>query len=54
LSSSATETLTDILMPAMGTSITEGTVVAWSKAVGDHVVADETICEISTDKIDSG
>jgi pyruvate/2-oxoglutarate dehydrogenase complex dihydrolipoamide acyltransferase (E2) component len=53
LSSSATETLTDILMPAMGTSITEGTVVAWSKAVGDHVVADETICEISTDKIDS-
>ncbi len=40
-------------MPQMGVSVTEGTVVAWSKQVGDRVEADETICEISTDKIDT-
>lgn len=40
-------------MPQLGVSVTEGTVVAWSKQVGDHVEADETICEIETDKIDS-
>ena len=53
MSSSPTETLTDVLMPAMGTSITEGTIIVWSKAVGDQVAADETICEVSTDKIDT-
>jgi pyruvate/2-oxoglutarate dehydrogenase complex dihydrolipoamide acyltransferase (E2) component len=37
----------------MGTSITEGTLIGWSKAVGDRVEVDETICEISTDKIDT-
>jgi 2-oxoglutarate dehydrogenase E2 component (dihydrolipoamide succinyltransferase) len=40
-------------MPQMGVSVAEGTVVAWHKQVGDWVEADETICEISTDKIDS-
>jgi pyruvate/2-oxoglutarate dehydrogenase complex dihydrolipoamide acyltransferase (E2) component len=40
-------------MPAMGTSIVEGTIIAWSKGVGDRVEAGEAICEISTDKIDS-
>jgi pyruvate/2-oxoglutarate dehydrogenase complex dihydrolipoamide acyltransferase (E2) component len=40
-------------MPAMGSSIVEGTIIGWSKAVGDRVAADETICEISTDKVDS-
>lgn len=40
-------------MPQMGTSMTEGTVVAWMKAVGDRVEADEAICEISTDKVDT-
>jgi pyruvate/2-oxoglutarate dehydrogenase complex dihydrolipoamide acyltransferase (E2) component len=40
-------------MPQMGVSVAEGTVVAWHKQVGDRVAADETICEISTDKIDT-
>jgi pyruvate dehydrogenase E2 component (dihydrolipoyllysine-residue acetyltransferase) len=55
VSSSTTEAaaLVDVTMPAMGTSITEGTVIGWSKAVGDRVERDETICEISTDKVDS-
>jgi pyruvate/2-oxoglutarate dehydrogenase complex dihydrolipoamide acyltransferase (E2) component len=51
--SSPTETLVDVLLPAMGTSITEGTVIAWAKSVGDRVAADETICEVSTDKVDT-
>jgi pyruvate/2-oxoglutarate dehydrogenase complex dihydrolipoamide acyltransferase (E2) component len=37
----------------MGVSVAEGTVVEWHKQVGDSVQADETICEISTDKIDT-
>jgi pyruvate/2-oxoglutarate dehydrogenase complex dihydrolipoamide acyltransferase (E2) component len=37
----------------MGTSMSEGTIVAWLKSVGDAVAADEPICEISTDKIDT-
>ena len=37
----------------MGTSITEGTVIEWRKSVGDDVAVDETICEISTDKVDT-
>ncbi|MBS1881952.1 MAG: 2-oxo acid dehydrogenase subunit E2, partial [Actinobacteria bacterium] len=40
-------------MPQMGTSMSEGTIVAWLKAVGDSVAAEEMICEISTDKIDT-
>src|SRR3989440_12977205 len=40
-------------MPQMGVSVAEGTVVEWRKRVGDWVEADETICEISTDKVDS-
>ena len=40
-------------MPQMGVSVAEGTVVEWRKAVGDDVARDETICEISTDKIDT-
>ena len=40
-------------MPQMGVSVAEGTVVAWRKQPGDWVQADETICEISTDKIDT-
>ena len=40
-------------MPQMGVSVTEGTVVDWHKQVGDEVARDETICEISTDKIDT-
>ena len=44
---------TDVTMPQMGVSVTEGTVIAWAKQPGDEVQADETICEISTDKIDT-
>ena len=45
--------LVDVLMPAMGTSITEATVVGWRKQIGDQIAADETICEISSDKVDT-
>ena len=40
-------------MPQMGVSVAEGTLVEWRKQRGDWVQADETICEISTDKIDT-
>ena len=46
-------TLVDVTMPQMGVSVAEGTVVAWRVGVGDPIAADETICEISTDKIDT-
>src|SRR4051794_8647092 len=39
----------EIVMPQMGESVSEGTVLEWAKAVGDGVEADETIVEISTD-----
>ena len=44
---------TDILMPQMGESIAEGTVVKWMKKVGDSVQKDEPLLEISTDKVDA-
>ncbi len=53
MSSSSTETLVDVTMPQMGVSVAEGTVVAWRVGVGDPIEAEETICEISTDKIDT-
>src|SRR5919108_2123225 len=53
LSSSPTKALVDVTMPQMGVSVAEGTVVEWRKRVGDPVQADETICEVSTDKIDT-
>ena len=55
MSSSRTDTATvvDVTMPQMGVSVAEGTVVAWRVEVGDPIQADETICEISTDKIDT-
>src|SRR4051794_23115484 len=40
-------------MPQMGVSVSEGTIVEWKKQVGDWVEYEETICEISTDKIDT-
>ncbi|HEV2753702.1 MAG TPA: dihydrolipoamide acetyltransferase family protein [Solirubrobacteraceae bacterium] len=40
-------------MPQLGVSVAEGTVVAWRKEVGDRIEADETIAEVSTDKIDT-
>lgn len=53
VSSSTTDALIDVLMPQMGTSVSEGTIVVWHREIGDQVAADETICEISTDKIDT-
>ena len=54
MSSSTTEQgLVDVAMPQMGTSMSEGTIVAWLKSVGDPVATEEMICEISTDKIDT-
>jgi pyruvate dehydrogenase E2 component (dihydrolipoamide acetyltransferase) len=44
---------TDVLMPQMGESITEGTLTKWLKKIGDTVARDEPIFEISTDKVDA-
>ena len=52
MSSSPTETAVQVLMPQMGVAVAEGTIVEWPKRAGDWVEADETICEITTDKID--
>ncbi len=40
-------------MPALGESVTEGTVTRWLKQVGDTVEADEPLLEVSTDKVDT-
>lgn len=45
--------LIDIPMPKMGESVMEGTIIKWHKEVGDKVGRDETIFEISTDKVDT-
>ncbi len=42
-----------IILPALGESVTEGTITRWLKAVGDAVAVDEPIVEISTDKVDT-
>jgi 2-oxoglutarate dehydrogenase E2 component (dihydrolipoamide succinyltransferase) len=44
---------TIITLPALGESVTEGTITRWLKAVGDAVAVDEPIVEISTDKVDT-
>jgi len=49
----ATGTAVDVVMPQMGVSVSEGTVTRWAKQVGDTVEADETLLEISTDKVDT-
>ena len=43
----------EVVMPKMGESITEGTVIAWYKDRGDRVMVDETLLEIGTDKVDT-
>src|SRR5512133_1686993 len=43
----------EVVMPQMGESIAEGTIVKWHKKVGEKVKKDETLLEISTDKVDS-
>lgn len=44
---------TDVTMPALGESVTEGTVTRWLKQVGDSVEVDEPLLEVSTDKVDT-
>src|SRR5262245_59733315 len=44
---------TDVVMPQMGESIAEGTIVRWIKQVGETVERDEPLFEISTDKVDA-
>jgi pyruvate dehydrogenase E2 component (dihydrolipoamide acetyltransferase) len=45
--------MTNVVMPQMGESIAEGTIVRWMKKVGDQVDRDEPLFEISTDKVDA-
>ena len=42
-----------VTMPALGESVTEGTVTRWLKNVGDTVAVDEPLLEVSTDKVDT-
>src|SRR3974390_3376741 len=42
----------DVVTPAAGESVSEGTILEWRVAVGDTIRTDETIVEISTDKVD--
>src|SRR5215212_10110562 len=44
---------TSVTLPALGESVTEGTVTQWLKQVGDTVAVDEPLLEISTDKVDT-
>jgi 2-oxoglutarate dehydrogenase E2 component (dihydrolipoamide succinyltransferase) len=44
---------TDVTLPALGESVTEGTVTRWLKQVGDEVAVDEPLLEVSTDKVDT-
>ncbi|MCF8557557.1 MAG: 2-oxo acid dehydrogenase subunit E2, partial [Candidatus Nanopelagicales bacterium] len=43
----------NVTMPALGESVTEGTVTRWLKAVGDTVAVDEPLLEVPTDKVDT-
>lgn len=45
-------TVAEVVMPQMGVSVAEGTVVEWRKRPGDPVAADEPIADVTTDKID--
>jgi len=52
-STPASGSATEVVMPQMGESITEGTVSKWLKAVGERIEKDEPLLEISTDKVDA-
>ena len=41
----------DVLMPQLGETVSEGKIIRWFKAVGDHVAAGDNLCEIETDKV---
>src|SRR6187399_1834176 len=45
--------MADVVMPQMGESVAEGTIVRWLKKVGDTIERDEPLFEISTDKVDA-
>jgi pyruvate dehydrogenase E2 component (dihydrolipoamide acetyltransferase) len=45
--------MTDVTMPQLGETVTEGTITRWAKAIGDTVAVDEVLFEVSTDKVDS-
>src|SRR3954453_21286411 len=49
----AVHTTVEVVMPAMGDSVSEGTVLEWHKQQGDTVTEDEVLVEISTDKVDA-
>jgi len=49
----ASTTAVDVVMPQMGVSVSEGTITKWTKQVGEQIEADETLLEISTDKVDT-
>ncbi|WP_367921999.1 biotin/lipoyl-containing protein, partial [Nocardioides ginsengisoli] len=44
---------TEVTLPALGESVTEGTVTRWLKQVGDQIAIDEPLLEVSTDKVDT-
>ena len=50
---SGDEGATEVKLPALGESVTEGTVTQWLKSVGDEVAVDEPLLEVSTDKVDT-
>ena len=43
----------ELIIPKMGESVSEATIITWAKEIGDVVEIDETIIEIATDKVDS-
>src|SRR3954468_10447769 len=43
----------DLIMPKMGESVAEATIIKWTKKEGDKIKTDETVLEIATDKVDS-
>ena len=45
--------MSEVVLPALGESVTEGTVTRWLKKVGDQVAVDEPLVEVSTDKVDT-
>jgi 2-oxoglutarate dehydrogenase complex dihydrolipoamide succinyltransferase (E2) component len=52
MSSSGTDQLVQVTMPKMGISVSEGTILEWRKQPGDWVEADETLADVTTDKVD--
>lgn len=45
--------MSEVVLPALGESVTEGTVTRWLKKVGDTIAVDEPLVEVSTDKVDT-